>query len=136
MDSIINLFKNNLITKILPREDILMERKILANAQVHPDALTFIAQNYAPTINEIINSINVNKIVVIGMAKNPFVKKARKMLDDKKMAYTYLEYGGYLSKWKQRLAIKLWSGWASFPQVFIDGKLIGGSSDLEAFLKK
>lgn len=113
-----------------------MERKILANAQIHAEALTFITRNYAPTINEVINTVNNNRIVVIGMALNPFVKKAKKILDEKKMAYIYLEYGGYLSQWQKRLAIKLWSGWASFPQVFIDGKLIGGYSDLEKFLKK
>ncbi|MFZ4713247.1 MAG: glutaredoxin [Bacteriovoracaceae bacterium] len=38
--------------------------------------------------------------------------------------------------WKQRLAIKLWSGWATYPQVFIDGKLIGGFKDLEAKLSR
>jgi hypothetical protein len=38
------------------------------------------------------------------------------------VAHTYLEYGSYFSKWKERLAIKLWSGWPTFPQVFVDGR--------------
>ena len=113
-----------------------MERRILADAQVHPEALKSILLNNAETVNEVINTVNNNKIVVVGMALNPFVKKAKKTLDEKKMAYTYLEYGGYLSQWQKRLAVKLWSGWPSFPQVFSDGKLIGGFSDLEKFLKK
>ena len=113
-----------------------MERKILADVQLHPEALKFITQKNATTVNEVMNVVINNKIVVIGMALNPFVKKAKKILDENKMDYTYLEYGGYLSQWQKRLAIKLWSGWPSFPQVFIDGKLVGGYSDLEKFLKK
>ena len=113
-----------------------MERKILANVQLHPEALKSIIRNNAETVNEVMNVVNNNKVVVIGMALNPFVKKAKKLLDEKKMGYTYLEYGGYLSQWQKRLAIKMWSGWPSFPQVFIDGKLVGGYSDLEKFLKR
>ena len=30
------------------------------------------------------------------------------------------------SKWKERLAIKMWSGWPTFPQVYVKGKLLGG----------
>jgi monothiol glutaredoxin len=47
-----------------------------------------------------------------------------------------LSYGNYFSKWKQRLAIKLWSGWPTYPQIFIDGKLIGGCDDLIKYLNK
>lgn len=112
-----------------------MERKILAETQIHPEALNFMANNHAATVNEVIDAVAKNKIVVVGMGQNPVVKKARKILDEKKMEYTYLSYGNYLSKWKQRLAIKLWSGWPTYPQIFIDGKLIGGCSDLEKFLK-
>lgn len=113
-----------------------MERKILASAQVDPAALKAILQNHAVTVNEVMNVVNNNKVVVVGMSLNPFVKKAKRLMDEKEMAYIYLEYGGYFSDWQKRLAIKLWSGWPSFPQVFIDGKLIGGYQDLELFLKK
>ena len=113
-----------------------MERKNLKETEISPEALKFITENNSETIKEIILSIGKNKIVVVGMSKNPFVKKARKNLDEKKLEYTYLEYGGYLSKWQQRLAIKMWSGWPTFPQIFIDGKLIGGSSELTRFLQK
>jgi glutaredoxin-related protein len=60
------------------------------------------------------------------MAQNPHVKNVRKALDAASIAYTYLEYGSYFSEWRKRLAIKLWSGWATFPQVFVRGVLIGG----------
>jgi monothiol glutaredoxin len=35
--------------------------------------------------------------------------------------------------WKKRLAIKLWTGWPTFPQIFHKGVLIGGAKDLEAY---
>ena len=113
-----------------------MNRPILAEIQVHPDALKFITGNYSETVNEVINAVKANKTVVVGMSQNPVVKKARKVLDEAKIPYTYLEYGSYFSEWKKRLAIKLWSGWPTYPQVFMDGKLIGGCDDLIKFLKK
>ena len=113
-----------------------MERTILTSAQIHPEALNFITNNHTDIVNEVIAAVSKNKIVVVGMDQNPVVKKARKVLEENNMEYTYLCYGNYLSKWRQRLAIKLWSGWPTFPQVFIDGKLIGGAEDLIKFLKK
>jgi glutaredoxin-related protein len=68
------------------------------------------------------------------MTQNPVVKKARKVLEAANMPYAYLSYGSYLSKWKERLAIKIWSGWPTYPQVFIDGKLIGGCAELVKYL--
>jgi monothiol glutaredoxin len=50
----------------------------------------------------------------------------RQALDAAGVAYKYLEYGSYFSKWRERLAIKLWSGWPTFPQVFVRGTLVGG----------
>ena len=46
----------------------------------------------------------------------------------------YLEYGSYFSEWKRRLAIKLWSGWPTFPQVFVRGTLLGGEDATVAAL--
>ena len=111
-----------------------MERRVLPTTQMSTEALSSISQNHKETIDEIITTISQNKIVVIGMGQNPVVKKARRALKVRKLDYTYLSYGNYISKWQLRLAIKLWSGWATFPQVFIDGKLVGGSDDLNKYL--
>jgi glutaredoxin-related protein len=73
-------------------------------------------------------------LVVVGMAQNPVVKKARKALEGAGIRFTYLEYGSYFAQWKQRLAIKLWSGWPTFPQVFVRGVLIGGYQELKVAL--
>ena len=60
------------------------------------------------------------------MAQNPHVKNVRKALTEAGIEFEYLEFGSYFSAWKQRLALKLWSGWPTFPQVFVRGTLIGG----------
>jgi glutaredoxin-related protein len=67
-----------------------------------------------------------DRVVVVGMAQNPHVRNVRRALDQAGVRYSYLEFGSYLSKWRERLAIKLWSGWPTFPQVFVKGVLVGG----------
>jgi monothiol glutaredoxin len=64
------------------------------------------------------------------MRGNPFCKKARKRLVAAGVAHHYLEYGSYFSKWRQRNALKQWTGWPTFPMVFVRGMLVGGANDL------
>lgn len=82
-------------------------------------------------VEEVSKTVARDRVVVVGMAQNPFVKRARKLLEAEGVQFTYLEYGSYLSKWKERLAIKLWAGFPTFPMVFLDGTLEGGFSDLK-----
>ena len=109
-------------------------RKILNESKIAPSAQQSMASFYAPVIIEIEQAIQNNEWVVIGMAHNPPVKSARKFLKEKNIKYKYIEHGNYFNGWKLRLAIKLWSGWPTFPQVFHNGILVGGSSDLKAYL--
>ncbi|CAN5538197.1 hypothetical protein BH10BDE1_BH10BDE1_18550 [soil metagenome] len=106
----------------------LSEEKISAHAQTKIDAF------HKNIVDDVKAATAAHKIVVVGMAQNPVVKSARKLLNDEGMKFHYMEYGSYMSMWKQRLAIKLWSGWPTFPQIFIDGKLIGGFTDLQHHL--
>lgn len=69
------------------------------------------------SVDEVRAAVAEREVVVVGMKQNPHPKRVRKALDEAGVVYTYLEYGSYLSKWKPRLAIKLWSGWPTFPQV-------------------
>ncbi len=85
-------------------------------------------------VNEVKAAVQGNSVVVVGMKQNPFVRKARKVLDENHIAYEYLEYGSYLSMWQERLAIKMWSGFATFPQVFVNGILIGGADSINILL--
>jgi glutaredoxin-related protein len=73
-------------------------------------------------------------IVVVGMKMNPFPRKARKLLAAAGLEHTYLEYGSYLSGYRRRLPLKMWTGWPTFPMIFVKGVLIGGASDLEKLI--
>jgi glutaredoxin-related protein len=94
--------------------------------KIAPAAAQKIAQFHGETVREVAEAIARDRVVVVGMAQNPHVRKTLRALDDAGVKYTYFEYGSYFSEWKKRLAIKLWSGWPTFPQVFVDGTLVGG----------
>jgi monothiol glutaredoxin len=96
-----------------------------------PPALAHLDGFHADVIEEVEKAVSSNDLVVVGMAQNPFVKRARKALEKGGHTFTYLEYGSYLGDWKKRLAIKLWAGWPTFPMVFVKGKLLGGAVDTE-----
>ena len=113
-----------------------MERRTLAADKISPEALANTASLHPSVVDEVIAAIARDKVVVVGMAQNPVVKKARKLLDGAGVKYEYLEYGSYLSKWKERLAIKLWAGFPTFPMVFIDGRLVGGAKELDGLHAK
>ena len=91
---------------------------------------------YADTLGEVEAAIAANDVVVVGMAQNPHVKRVRTMLDAAGVKFHYLEYGSYLSEWGRRLAIKMWSGWPTFPQVYVKGELIGGADLTKAAIER
>jgi len=109
-----------------------MERPTLSADKVSPVVHDRISSFHRAIVDEVSSTVAKGGVVVVGMAQNPVVKRARKNLDDAGVKFTYLEYGSYFSKWKERLAIKLWAGFPTFPMVFIDGTLIGGNAELEA----
>lgn len=111
-------------------------RKVLPSEKLHAGAQLAIGSFYADTVNEVEKAVASQEWVVLGMAQNPVVSKARRMLDAAEIKYQYIEHGSYLKEWKKRLAIKLWSGWPTFPQVFHNGILIGGADDLAKYLPK
>ena len=102
------------------------QRPQLDPRHIHPKALEKMGTFHADVVREVESAISRNEVVVVGMAQNPHVKEVRKALNAAGVRYEYLEYGSYLSDWKKRLAIKLWTGWPTFPQVFVRGVLIGG----------
>lgn len=101
-------------------------RPLLDAEKTAPQALERMASFHSEVVHEVQRAVSQSAVVVVGMKQNPVVKKVRKALDDAGIPFTYLEYGSYLSQWKPRLAIKLWSGWPTFPQVFVRGVLLGG----------
>ncbi len=113
-----------------------MPRPILEEAQIHPSIREKIATHNADIVDEVRRAIAENEWVVVGMAQNPHVKRARKALDAKGIRYAYREYGSYLGEWRRRNALKMWTGWPTFPMVFQKGVLIGGADELAKALEK
>ena len=111
-----------------------MPRPILPEAQIHPAVREKIASHRTDVVKEVQAAVAANEIVVVGMSMNPFPRKARKLLDAAGIAYQYLEYGSYLSQYRRRLPLKLWTGWSTFPMVFVKGVLVGGANDLEKLI--
>jgi len=112
-----------------------MTRSILDEAHIHPAIREKIANNRADIVREVQAAVAANDVVVVGMKQNPFPKKARKALDAAGVPHKYLEYGSYLDGWRRRNALKMWTGWPTFPKVFVQGVLIGGASDLARLIQ-
>jgi monothiol glutaredoxin len=111
-----------------------MPRAVLAEAQIHPAVRERIAKHNAAIVTEVQQAVAAHPVVVVGMAMNPFPRKARRLLDGAGIRYHYLGYGSYLSQWRPRNALKMWTGWPTFPMVFVNGVLIGGANDLDALI--
>ena len=108
-----------------------MPRAILDESNIHPAIRDKVSRHHAGVVKEVQDAVAANAVVVVGMGINPFPKKARKLLDEVGVAYKYLEYGNYLNTWRERTAIKFWTGWPTMPQIFVKGTLIGGYDDLK-----
>ena len=108
-----------------------MPRSILDESRIHPAIRERVAHHHEGIVREVEQAVADNAVVVVGMAQNPFVKRARKALEQAGHPFTYLEYGSYLGEWKKRLALKLWTGFPTFPMVFVRGQLLGGAEDTE-----
>lgn len=111
-----------------------MSRNILDEEHIHPAIRRAIADSQADIVREVQAAIVANRVVVVGMAQNPFPRKARKALDAIGTPYRYLEYGSYLGGWRRRNALKMWTGWPTFPMVFVDGMLVGGANELQRLI--
>jgi len=111
-----------------------MPRPILDDSRLHPAIRKRVASHYNDIVQEVEAAIAGSRVVVVGMAQNPFPRKARRALDTIGAPYRYLEYGSYFSQWRRRNALKMWTGWPTFPMVFVDGVLIGGATELQRLI--
>ena len=111
-----------------------MARKILEEARIHPAIREVISTHQIGIVREVETALSAHKVVVVGMAQNPMPKRARKALDAAGVTYHYLEYGSYFNQWRRRNALKMWSGWPTFPMVFVGGILVGGADDLDRLI--
>ena len=113
-----------------------MSRPILDESRIHPAVRERIASHFDATLREVQDAVAKNGVVVVGMRQNPFCRKARKLLDAAGVPYQYLEYGSYLSEWRRRNALKMWTGWPTLPMVFVKGVLVGGAEDLQRLIQR
>jgi monothiol glutaredoxin len=111
-----------------------MPRPILDETRIHPAIRDKVANLHADLLAEVRAAIDANPVLVVGMQGNPFCRRARKSLQAAGVAFKYLEYGSYMSQWRTRNTLKMWTGWPTFPMVFVKGTFIGGSSDLDALI--
>ena len=111
-----------------------MPRPILDETSIHPTIREKIATHEQAIVREVQTAIAQHPVVVVGMGMNPFPKKARKALEAAGVAHHYLEYGNYFNTWRQRNALKLWTGWPTMPMVFVKGTLVGGANDLSSLI--
>ena len=107
-----------------------MPRTILEEARLHPAIRERVATLNADIVHNVQAAAGSNPVLVVGMAGNPHVRRARKALEGAGFAHHYLEYGSYLGQWRKRNALKMWSGWPTFPMVFVKGTLVGGAAEI------
>jgi monothiol glutaredoxin len=111
-----------------------MPRPILDESQIHPAVRPKVSDYKREIVEEVQRAARDNPVLVVGMAQNPWPRRVRKLLDEAKIPYTYLEYGSYLSEWRRRSALKMWTGWPTFPMVFIKGTFVGGYEDMSKLI--
>jgi len=108
-----------------------MSRTILEEARLHPAIRERVGNLNADIVHNVQAAATSNAVLVVGMAGNPHVRRAKRALDAAGIAYQYLEFGSYLGGWRRRNALKMWTGWPTFPMVFVKGILVGGADELE-----
>ena len=112
-----------------------MPRPILDESHIHAAIRQKIATDRIDIVQEVRDAIRSSDVVVVGMAINPAPRRARKLLDAAGIPYKYLGYGSYFRDWRRRTALKMWTGWQTFPMIFVKGVLIGGASDMRKLLE-
>jgi monothiol glutaredoxin len=111
-----------------------MPRHLLSEDSIDPAIRDVVAASHRDIVEAVQAEVAAHDVVVVGMKQNPFPKKARKALDAAGIAFHYVEYGSYFSTWRPRTALKMWTGWPTFPMVFVKGTLIGGAQETIALI--
>ncbi|MDP1953006.1 MAG: glutaredoxin domain-containing protein [Polaromonas sp.] len=111
-----------------------MPRALLDESHIHPAIREKIARHQQAMVLEVQSALAAHAVVVVGMGMNPFPRKARRALEAAGVAHHYLEYGSYFNTWRERNALKMWTGWPTFPMVFVRGTLVGGAAELDRLI--
>jgi glutaredoxin-related protein len=111
-----------------------MPRRILDQSRIHPAIRDKLSNHHADIVHNVQAAALSNAVLVVGMAQNPHCRRARKLLTGAGVPFHYLEYGSYFSQWRQRNALKMWTGWPTLPMVFVRRQLVGGADDLQRLI--
>ncbi|MEY4564749.1 MAG: hypothetical protein RLZZ618_4026 [Pseudomonadota bacterium] len=111
-----------------------MPRQVLEESRLHPAIRDKVVNLHADIVHNVQAAAASNAVLVVGMAQNPQCGKARRALKAAGVTHQYLEYGSYFSEWRRRNSLKMWTGWPTFPMVFVKGSLVGGATDLMALI--
>lgn len=111
-----------------------MSRLVLDESRIHSAVRDTVALHHRHMVDQVEEAIAKHSVLVVGMALNPMPKKARAALDAAGVAHGYLEFGSYFNNWRERNALKMWTGWPTFPMVFVRGILVGGATDVQALI--
>ncbi|KQU77879.1 MULTISPECIES: glutaredoxin domain-containing protein [unclassified Rhizobacter] len=107
-----------------------MPRQVLEESRLHPAIRDKVATLHADIVHNVQAAAASNPVLVVGMAQNPHCRRVRRALEGAGVAHHYLKFGSYLSQWRPRAALKMWTGWPTFPMVFVKGTLVGGNDDV------
>jgi monothiol glutaredoxin len=111
-----------------------MPRAVLDPEQLHPAIRERVAGLHADVVTAVQAAVAAHAVVVVGLRGNPFVRRARRALDAAGVAHHDLDFGSYFGDWRRRNALKMWTGWPTFPMVFVKGTLVGGADDLQRLI--
>jgi glutaredoxin-related protein len=126
--------RRNSATLRISNLESVMPRSVLEESRLHPAIRETVANLHADIVHNVQSAVASNAVLVVGMRQNPVCSKARKALSAAGVAHHYLEYGSYFSDWRKRNSLKMWTGWPTFPMVFVRGSLVGGAADLEKLI--
>lgn len=111
-----------------------MPRTLLEEARLHPAIRDKVANLHADIVHNVQSAAASHAVLVVGMKQNPMCTRVCRTLSAAGVAHHYLEYGSYFSMWRKRNALKMWTGWPTFPMVFVRGVLVGGAEDVRALV--
>jgi glutaredoxin-related protein len=111
-----------------------MPRPILDEQHLHPAIRDRVAHRHEDIVREVQQAMAQHPVVLVGMAQNPHPKRALQALRAADIEPFVLQYGSYLSQWRRRNALKMWTGWPTFPMVFVKGVLVGGADEVQQLI--
>lgn len=112
-----------------------MPRTTLEESRLHPAIRDTVANLHVDIVHNVQSASQSNPVLVVGMAGNVPAGRARRALQKAGVAHHYLGFGSYFSQWRRRNALKMWTGWPTFPMIFVKGNLIGGADDLDRLIR-